>query len=76
MSDTEATYVAQHYVNSGAGKQVVDSKSLKAMSDTGAWNKASEWSASSSGVLYQATHLRLLREDGTVVRERPLGEFH
>jgi hypothetical protein len=65
-------YVVDHYKVAGGKLEGGDSLTFNAENDSDAWQKANEWSASSSWVLFQATHLRL-RRDGKLIKKRSLG---
>jgi len=68
---TKPIYIADHYKTVDGKLLVGGNTTFNAMDDGDAWRQAEKWSDSASGVLFQATHLRL-RRDGDLVQERPL----
>ena len=72
LNTNKPIYVVDHYKVVGGKLEGGDSLTFNAENDFDAWQKANEWSASSSWVLFQATHLRL-RRDGKLIKKRSLG---
>lgn len=67
-------YVARHSRNAAGAWDYDIGQPFEASDDAEAWQKANDWSASASAVLFQATHLELVK-DGEIVKLRPLADF-
>src|ERR1700730_16570424 len=72
LNTNKPIYVVDHCKVVGGKLEGGDSLTFNAENDSDAWQKANEWSDTSSWVLFQATHLRL-RRDGKLIKDRPLG---
>jgi hypothetical protein len=71
LNTSKPIYVVDHYKMAGGKLEGGDSLTFNAENDSDAWQKANEWSASSSWVLFQATHQL---EDDVLAWEVRLGD--